>query len=69
VLVISSGRTVRPVPPPAWLKERGAACYHTGNDGAVTVTLRPEGLRVATFCRGAVEPEEPPEEDAVTEDD
>jgi competence protein ComEC len=69
VLVISSGRTVRPVPPPAWLKERGAACYHTGNDGAVTVDLRPEGLRVATFCRGAVEPEEPPEEDAVTEDD
>jgi competence protein ComEC len=69
VLVISSGRTVRPVPPPAWLKSLGAACYHTGNDGAVTVDLRPEGLRVATFCRGVVEPEELPEEDAETEDD
>ncbi|MCX5684219.1 MAG: ComEC/Rec2 family competence protein, partial [Planctomycetota bacterium] len=69
VLVISSGRTVRPVPPPVWLKERGAACYHTGNDGAVTVDLWSEGLRVATFCRGVVELEEPPEEGTETEDD
>ena len=55
--------------PPAWLKERGVACYHTGVDGAVTVDLRPEGLRVATFCGGAVEPEEQPEEDAEAGDD
>jgi competence protein ComEC len=69
VLVISSGRTVRPIAPPAWLKERGVACYHTGNDGAVTVDLRPEGLRVATFRGGAAEPEEQPEDDTETEDD
>ena len=69
VLVVSSGRTVRPIAPPAWLKERGVACYHTGNDGAVTVDLRPEGLRVATFRGGAAEPEEQPEDDTETEDD
>lgn len=69
VLVISSGRPFAPVAPPAWLKGRGVACYHTGEDGAVTVDLRPEGVRVATFCGGAVEPEEPPEEDTETDDD
>jgi len=72
VLVISSGRTVAPIAPPAWLKERGAACYHTGNDGAVTVDLLPEGLRVATFATGVAaefETEPAADEDAETEDD
>jgi competence protein ComEC len=69
VLVVSSGRMVMPAAPPAWLKERGVACYHTGADGAVTVDLRPAGLRVATFCGGAVEVEEQPEEDVEAEDD
>ena len=27
----------------------GIACYHTGRDGAVTVELLPEGVRVETF--------------------
>ena len=69
VLVISSGRMVMPAAPPAWLKGRGVACYSTGNDGAITVELRPEGLRVATFCGGAVEPEDIPEEEVDSEDD
>jgi competence protein ComEC len=69
VLVISSGRLPAAVAQPPWLKERGVACYHTGNDGAVTVDLRPEALSVATFCRGVIEPEELPDENAETEDD
>jgi hypothetical protein len=34
----------------------------------VTVDLLPEGLRVATFSHGVVEPEETPEEDAEAEE-
>jgi competence protein ComEC len=63
-LVVSSARPFRPFERPAWLKELGAACYHTGEDGAVTLDLRPEGLRVETFAGGPVEPEEEPEDDA-----
>lgn len=49
-LVVSSSRPFRPFERPAWLKELGAACYHTGEDGAVTIDLRPDGVRAATFC-------------------
>jgi competence protein ComEC len=49
VLVISAGRPVTPVPNPPWLAEQGIARYHTGEAGAVTLELRPEGVCVETF--------------------
>ena len=49
VLVISSSRPVRPSADPPWLAQEGARCYHTGLVGAVTVELRPEGVRAKTF--------------------
>jgi competence protein ComEC len=49
VLVISSGRPVLPLADPPWLAEQGARCYHTGEVGAVTVELRPEGVWAETF--------------------
>ncbi|MBE3068736.1 MAG: ComEC/Rec2 family competence protein, partial [Planctomycetes bacterium] len=63
VVVISAARpyglrAVRPVLP-------AAACYHTGFDGAVTVELAPDGVRVETFGSDTV-PVKPAEE--VTED-
>jgi hypothetical protein len=64
VLVVSAARSYRPFERPAWLHELGAACYHTGEQGAVTVDLRPDALRTATFAGGPVEPEDEPEDDA-----
>ncbi|MBM4017888.1 MAG: ComEC/Rec2 family competence protein [Planctomycetes bacterium] len=52
VLVVSAGRPLRPFERPAWLAEQGAACYHTGEAGAVTLELRPAGVRVTTFAAG-----------------
>jgi competence protein ComEC len=54
VLVISAGRPLAPAPPPAWLREAGMTCYHTGESGAVTVDLLSDGPRVRTFCPGPV---------------
>ena len=49
VLVISAGPYAS-VDPPAWLKEDRVVCVNTGEVGAVTVELRPEGPHVQTFC-------------------
>jgi competence protein ComEC len=61
-LVVSDGRPLAPWQKPAWARERGAACFHTGQEGAVTLELRPEGLYAETFARGPAPPE--PETDA-----
>ena len=52
VLVVSAGRPYRPQERPAWMKARGVACYHTGEEGAVTLELRPEGVYAETFLGG-----------------
>jgi len=55
VLVISSGRPVLPPADPPWLAEEGIARYHTGESGAVTLDLKPEGIRAETFLAGPVD--------------
>ena len=49
VLVISSGRPVLAFSDPPWLAEQGIARYHTGEVGAVTLDLMPDGIRAETF--------------------
>jgi len=48
-LVVSAGRPVLPLADPPWLAQEGARCYRTGEVGAVTLDLRPEGIRAETF--------------------
>jgi competence protein ComEC len=48
-LVVSAGRPVLALPDPPWLVQEGARCYRTGEAGAVTLELRPEGVWVETF--------------------
>jgi competence protein ComEC len=62
VLVVSAARPrISEVEPP-WLKGQGAAaCYRTGESGAITLDLGPAGLRVATFLGGAATVELDPE--------
>jgi beta-lactamase superfamily II metal-dependent hydrolase len=50
VLVASDARPLAPQPAPPWARARGVAIYHTGTDGAVTLDLTPEAVRVETFC-------------------
>jgi competence protein ComEC len=52
VLVISAGPYAS-ADPPAWLKEDRVVCVNTGEVGAVTVELRPEGPHVSTCCAPA----------------
>jgi beta-lactamase superfamily II metal-dependent hydrolase len=49
VLVTSSSRPYVSPPKPLWIEPGGMACYHTGEVGAVTLTLWPDGLWVETF--------------------
>jgi beta-lactamase superfamily II metal-dependent hydrolase len=63
-VVVSDGWSPRPPPRPDWLKAGRVAYYRTGEQGAVTLELRPEGVRASTFAAGAVPPEEEPDEDA-----
>ena len=53
VLVISASRTRRAEHEPTWVAEQGITCYHTAKDGAVTLTLQPGEMDVATFLDGA----------------
>jgi competence protein ComEC len=55
-LVISAGATFAPRQPPAWLKEHRIACFDTGEAGAVTLELGPEGVQ-AVVLGGAGMPE------------
>ena len=62
VLVISSSRPFNPPPKPEWLQGAGIACYHTGEVGAITLSLLPEGPKVETFMPAPIaagEEEEP----------
>ena len=52
VLVVSCGAVRAKEEDPPWVAEQGIARYHTGEVGAVTLDLRPEGVRAATFCGG-----------------
>jgi len=56
VLVVSSSRPVLPLADPPWLAEQGITRYHTGEVGAVTLDLRPEGVRAETFLGGPQSP-------------
>jgi competence protein ComEC len=70
-VVISDGRPFLPRASPPWLRALGGKCYHTGEDGAVTLELRPAGVYAETFAGGPQVlcdlPE--PEEDADSADD
>jgi competence protein ComEC len=70
VLVASGARSLLPQMPPPWAKENRIACYHTGDDGAVTLELRPEGVAATALCGAAsMEPPDANSEGPVAGDD
>jgi competence protein ComEC len=52
MLIIPASRPFMPHPKPPWAAGRGIAILHTGEVGAVTLELRPEGVRAETFAGG-----------------
>jgi len=56
VLVVSAKCPPAPPRAPDWAADLGAAYFHTGWSGAVTVELRPQGPHVETFGGGPAAP-------------
>jgi beta-lactamase superfamily II metal-dependent hydrolase len=57
-LIIPATRPFMPHPKPAWAAGQGVSILNTGEVGAVTLELRPEGVRAETFAGGPVPAED-----------